>query len=142
MNTVGIFIPFPDVFKVFDSHSRDLCGMPCASGYGVLTSVEGIQNLVEYFCLVSCFSGENFAAPFALKGVKCNKRTDLLDRTQNSTVIEKNAANKSAKSQHCNIVQRKNESPKPYLAHSLRKTFREFEFRLVPTCCAHPEILY
>jgi hypothetical protein len=31
MNTVAIFMPFPDVFKVFDSHSRDLHGMPCAS---------------------------------------------------------------------------------------------------------------
>jgi hypothetical protein len=36
MNTVSIFMPFPDVFKVFDSHSRDLHGMPCASGHCVL----------------------------------------------------------------------------------------------------------
>jgi hypothetical protein len=47
MNTVAIFMPFPDVFKVFDSHSRDLHGMPCTSGYCVLTSIEGVQHLVD-----------------------------------------------------------------------------------------------
>ncbi len=26
INTVAIFMPFPDVFKIFDSHSRDLLG--------------------------------------------------------------------------------------------------------------------
>ena len=45
MNTVAVMMPFPDVFKVFDSHSRDLYVMPSMSGYCVLTSVEGIQNL-------------------------------------------------------------------------------------------------
>ena len=49
MNTVAIFMPFPDVFKIFDSRSPD--GMPCASGYCILTSVEGVQNLVQYFML-------------------------------------------------------------------------------------------
>ncbi len=33
MNTVAIFMPFPDVFKIFDSHSRDLHGMPHACGH-------------------------------------------------------------------------------------------------------------
>ena len=33
VNTVAIFMPFPDVFKIFDSHSQDLHGMPCPSGY-------------------------------------------------------------------------------------------------------------
>ena len=37
MNTVAIIMPFPDLFKIFDSHSRDLNGMPCACGYCVLT---------------------------------------------------------------------------------------------------------
>ena len=49
MNIVAIFMPFPDVFNVFASHSRDLHGMPCASGYCVLTSTEGVQHLVDYF---------------------------------------------------------------------------------------------
>ena len=42
MNTIAIMMPFPDVCKVFDSHSRDLSGMPSMSGYCVLVSVEGI----------------------------------------------------------------------------------------------------
>ena len=53
MNTVAIIMPFPDLFKIFDSHSRDLNGMPCACGYCVLTCVEGVQNLVRYFRCMS-----------------------------------------------------------------------------------------
>ena len=77
MNTIAIFMPFPDVFKIFDSHSRDLQGMPCASGYCILTSVEGVQNLVQYFELTSCFQCQNVYVPFELKGVKCNRRLDM-----------------------------------------------------------------
>ena len=40
-NTVAVLMPFPDVFKVFDSHSRDIHGMPAAMGYSVLVSIEG-----------------------------------------------------------------------------------------------------
>ena len=32
MNTVAIMMPFPGVFKVFDSHSRDVFGRPSALG--------------------------------------------------------------------------------------------------------------
>jgi hypothetical protein len=49
MNTVAILMPFPDVFKVFDCHSRHVHEMPCASGYCVLTSIEGVQHLVCLF---------------------------------------------------------------------------------------------
>ena len=49
MNTVAIMMPFPGVFKVFDSHSRDVFGRPSALGYCVLISVEGVENLAEYF---------------------------------------------------------------------------------------------
>ena len=48
-----IMMPFPHVFKMFDSHSRDLYGMPCMSGHCVLISVEGLQNLAQYFHLTS-----------------------------------------------------------------------------------------
>jgi hypothetical protein len=78
MNTVGIIMPFSDVFKIFDSHSRDLSGMPFPSGYCVLTSVEGVQNLVHYFQLTSY--NQNTHIPFELKGVKCNKRVDILNK--------------------------------------------------------------
>ena len=53
MNTVAIMMPFPGVFKVFDSHSRDVFGRPSALGYCVLISVEEIENLGEYFRLTS-----------------------------------------------------------------------------------------
>ena len=71
MNSVAIMMPFPDVFKVFDSHSRDLYGMPSMSGYCVLVSVEGIQNLGQYFDLTSQCSASNDYIPFELKGVCC-----------------------------------------------------------------------
>ena len=38
MNAVAIIMPFPHLFKIFYSHSRDLNGMPCACGC-VLTCV-------------------------------------------------------------------------------------------------------
>ncbi len=72
MNTVAIIMPFPGVFKVFDSHSRDLHGMPSVLGYCVLISVEGLENLSLYFqCTVSS-NQPNIAIPFELKGVKVN----------------------------------------------------------------------
>ncbi len=87
MNTVAIIIPFPDVFKIFYSYSRDLHGMPCASGYCVLTSVEGVQNLVFYFQLTSC--NQNVYIPFELKGVICNKSVDLLNERLQVIVQDK-----------------------------------------------------
>ena len=68
MNTVAIMMPFPGVFKVFDSHSQDVFGRPSALGYCILISVEGIENLEEYFQLTS---RSNAMIPFELKGVKC-----------------------------------------------------------------------
>ena len=78
-NTVAIFKPFPDVFKIFDSHSRDFHGMPRSFGYCVLTSVEGLQNLVKYFQLTSCSQG---IVPFELKGVTCTVQNEIQDGTQ------------------------------------------------------------
>ena len=57
---------FPGMSKVFDSHSRDVFGRPSALGYCVLISVEGIENLGEYFQLTS---RSNAMIPFELKGV-------------------------------------------------------------------------
>jgi hypothetical protein len=92
--------------------------MPCASGNSVLTSVEGIQNLVQYFHLTSCLCGQNVSTPFELKGVKCNKRTDLsnknstnLTQLSGSTLrlIEQHDVDKLAKMRSCDIAQRKND---------------------------------
>ena len=68
MNTVAIIMPFFGVFKVCDSHSRDVFGRPSALGYCVLVSVEGVENLGEYFRLTSM---SNVVIPFELKGVTC-----------------------------------------------------------------------
>ena len=53
-STVEICRPFPEVFKIFDSHSKDVYEMPCSSGSCILTSVEDVENLVKYFQLTSC----------------------------------------------------------------------------------------
>ena len=80
-NTVVIHRPFPEVFKIFDSHSRTLNGMPSSFGSCVLISVEGLQDLVSYFQLTSC-SYNNI--PFELKGVTCNIQGSTQD-THNGT---------------------------------------------------------
>ena len=74
MNTVAIMMPFPGVFKVFDLHSRNVFGRPSPLGYCVLLSVEGIENLGEYFRLTS---NPNVVTPFELKGVKCINNDDM-----------------------------------------------------------------
>ena len=74
MNTVAIMMPFPGVFKVFDSHSRGDFGRPSLLGYCVLISVEGTENLVEYFRLTLRY---NVVTPFELKGVKCINNDDM-----------------------------------------------------------------
>ena len=68
MNTVAIMIPFPGVFKVFDSHSRDVFERPSALGHCVLKPIQGIENLAEYFQLTSM---SDVVIPFELKSVTC-----------------------------------------------------------------------
>jgi hypothetical protein len=83
-NTVAVLMPFPDVFKVFDSHSRDMHGMPAAMGYSVLVSIEGIQNLIHFFHNTnSCnfYPGQN--SLFELKGVKCHRNISLSNSLDN-----------------------------------------------------------
>ena len=82
INTVAIMMPFPGVFKMFDSHSRDVFGRPSALGYRVLISVEGIENLGEYFRLTS---RSNVVMPFELKVVKCISNNDM--QTELSTSV-------------------------------------------------------
>ena len=42
MNTTSIYI--------FDSHSQNNCGMPCANGTSVLMKFDDIVNAVSYIC--------------------------------------------------------------------------------------------
>ncbi len=59
------------MFKIFDSHSQDLHGMPSPSGYSVFRG--GSKSCSVH--LTSC--SQNVCIPFEIKGVKCNKRFDL-----------------------------------------------------------------
>ena len=61
-------MPFSGVFKVFDSHSRNVFGRPSALGHCVLIPIEGIENFAEYFQLTSM---SDVVIPFMLKGVTC-----------------------------------------------------------------------
>ena len=123
MNTVAIMMPFPDVFKVFDSHARDLYGMPSISGYCVLVSVEGIQNLVQYFHLTSQCSASNGHIPFELKGVTCVRvmgvcnvigQSVLSDNTESAGSSENRGLRYAKSKENNNVrkVQRQNESLK------------------------------
>jgi hypothetical protein len=80
-------MPFPDVFKVFESHSRDMHGMPAALGYSVLVSIEGIQNLISFFLNSYNYSEQN--SLFELKAFKCHRNISLSnswDNTANYTI--------------------------------------------------------
>ena len=118
---IDYIMPFPDVFKIFDSHSQDLHGMPYAFGYAVLTSVEGVENLVEYFHLISNSCHLNLGIPFEIKGFNCSKRNELSNRNSTeslqfacfehgSTISKQHNTNMMASIQEKNRVQRKNES--------------------------------
>ena len=84
-NTVAIFSPFPYVFKVFDSHSKDSYGMLCAFGNCILSSIEGLQNLVAYFQQTSCSQG---ILPFELKGVACTLNYTVNKATMHQIILE------------------------------------------------------
>ena len=75
-NTVAVFMPFPDVFRIFYSHSLNMHGLACEHGYSVLISVEGVQNLVKYFRLFRNNHRNNFGSLFELRGVKCNSSNE------------------------------------------------------------------
>ena len=129
MNTVAIMMPFPDVFKVFDCHSRDLYGMPSMSGHCVLISVEGLQNLAQYFHFTTPLSGSNGCIPLELRGATCvsimdvqndNRDSVLLDNSESVGSIEPESRQKAsrehrlAKAKEYNNrrkIQRQNESP-------------------------------
>ena len=65
-NTVAVYRNSQQSFKIFDSHSRDLHGMPHSFGKCTLLSIEGLENLVSYLQL-SCL--QTGVVPFEIKGV-------------------------------------------------------------------------
>ena len=86
-NTVAIFKISERTYKIFDSHSRDLHGMPHSSGKCVLLTFEGIQKIVMFFQIAS----PEGIVPFEIKGVQIclNVSTTL----QEMCVIDKNSTN-------------------------------------------------
>ena len=57
INAVAVFRNSQHSFKIFDSHSRDLHGMPHSFGKCALLSVAGLENLISYLqlsCLQTC----------------------------------------------------------------------------------------
>ena len=73
-NTVAILKTSEGTFKVFDSHSRDLYGIPHPFGKCILTSVDSIENLVIYFQSIVPLGNET---PFELKGVTVQLNSDI-----------------------------------------------------------------
>ena len=72
-NTVAILKTSEGTFKVFDSHSRDLYGIPHPFGKCILTTVDSIENLVIYFQNTVPPGNET---PFELKGVTVQLNSD------------------------------------------------------------------
>lgn len=107
-STVAVLMPFPHVFRVFDSHSRNMHGMLVAVGYSVLVSIEGIQNLVRFFhhnC--NRLDQNNQNTLFELKGLKCLRNISLssLDNKANGTTI--NDHEEPTQQQDC-VTEKKN----------------------------------
>ena len=73
-NTVAIFKTSEGTFKVFDSHSRDLYGIPHPFGKCILTSVDSIESLVIYFQSTVPPGDET---PFEVKGVTVQLNSDI-----------------------------------------------------------------
>ena len=102
INTVAIFKISDVVFKIFDSHSRDLYGIPHPFGKCILLTIESIPNLVTYFQNVSSQREEN--VEFEIVGVnislnvsEAKRQTFDKETLQNETpeIREKRLQNKT-----------------------------------------------
>ena len=68
-------------YKIFDSHPRDLYGIPNPFGKCVLISVEGLDNLALYFqSSYRLMSSQNTAFPFEIKEVKLSNSYNTIIR--------------------------------------------------------------
>ena len=80
-NAAAVFRNSQHSFKIFDSHSRDLHGMPHSFGKCTLLSVEGLENLISYLqlsCLQTC------TLPFEIKGVLISDTQPDVERVHES----------------------------------------------------------
>ena len=54
INTVAVFKNSEKSFQIFDSHSRDLYGMPDSFGRHILVCIEGLENVASYLQILRC----------------------------------------------------------------------------------------
>ena len=83
INTVAVFKISEQSFKIFDSHSRDLYGMPDSFGRCTLVHIEGLENVASYLQM-SC--PQTGTVPFEMKGVHIlitSSETDMQHVQQN-----------------------------------------------------------
>ena len=64
INTVAVFKNSEQTFQIFDSHSRNLDGMPDSFGKCILVHIEGLENVVSY---MQMYCPETGAVPFEMK---------------------------------------------------------------------------
>ena len=81
INTVAVFKNSEDSFKIFDSYSKDLYGMPQSFGKCTLLSIEGIENVVSYL-QISCL--QTGVVPFEVKGVIISDSKPDLESVHNT----------------------------------------------------------
>ena len=75
-NTVAICMISEGIFKIFDSHSRDLYGIPDPFGKCVLIYVENLENLSSFFKNIY---PPNTTTPFEVRGVKSSLVSTVAD---------------------------------------------------------------
>ena len=88
-NTVAISMISEGKYKIFDSHSRDLYGIPDPFGKCVLIAVEGLDNLELYFQSSYRFMcSQNTALPFEIKGVKLSNSDNTIIRNNDCNLTD------------------------------------------------------
>ena len=92
-NTVAISMVSEGKFKIFDSYSRDLDGMPDRVGKCVLIDVEGLDNLPLYFqSSYGYMFLRDTALPFEVKAVKLsNSSTGIIQNNDNNECVSENS---------------------------------------------------
>ena len=96
-NTVSIFFDNNGLLKLFDSHSRDLCGMPTPRGSCVLLEFEFVIKLTEYLRFLF-----RPGVVFELKGVKIvNFANNEQLQNKNETVA---CINRTTYNNHDNVL--------------------------------------
>ena len=87
--TVAVYYTSNEIFRIFDSHARDLYGKSYPQGSCILLEVSSLNNLVQYFQSI-----HNNHSMFEVKGIHINE-------VQNSiisvTVIPQSDANENNK---------------------------------------------